>query len=127
AWQHVAATFNAATQEILIYVNGTLVPSSLLVSEGAGSIVSSIEDSATPVRLGTIMPSSGVLERSWDGSIDEPALYRRVLSAVEIQAIHSAGSAGKPKAVRNGAEGVRVDAGASNNTIGGNSSTWANI
>ncbi len=92
-WQHVAATFDLATQEIKIYVNGIEVPSTLI--SGASSTITSIADSNTPVRIGTFVNSLGNFDAFWGGLIDEVDIYNRALSASEIQAIYNAGSAGK--------------------------------
>ena len=98
AWQHVAATFDVATQEIRIYLNGALVPASLLYD----SIIADIQDSNTPVRIGAIVNSAGTTTNFWDGLIDEPAIYSRALDAAEIQAIHSLGGAAKGRNVIQG-------------------------
>jgi hypothetical protein len=93
-WQHVAASFDLATQVMKTYVNGvevtnTLTPWSVTVM--------AILDSPTPVRIGAAVASGSFsgLAGFWDGSIDEISLYNRPLTASEIQAIYSAGSAGK--------------------------------
>jgi uncharacterized repeat protein (TIGR01451 family) len=91
-WQHVAATFDVATQEMKIYVNGVEVPSTLT---GSGA-VTSIFNSTAPVRIGAYLDGSGRFN-SWNGLIDEVSLYNRALTASEIQAIYNAGSAGKCK------------------------------
>ena len=88
---HVAATFNPVTQAIKIYVNGV----DTLASLGAGSsIVTSIFDSTTPVRIGAAV-DSGVGQVFFSGLIDEAELFNRELIASEIQSIFNAGSAGK--------------------------------
>jgi len=92
-WQHVAATFDLATQEIKIYVNGVDVPSTLI--PGASSTITSIADSNTPVRIGTFVNSLGNFDAFWDGLIDEVDIYNRAFTAQEIQSIYNAGSAGK--------------------------------
>ncbi len=94
-WTHVAATFDSGTQVMTIYVNGSAVPSSLI--PGAGSTVTSIADSATPLRIGTYVNGVGQFVGFWSGMIDEAELFNRALTASEIFAIFSSGSAGKCK------------------------------
>jgi len=93
-WQHVAATFDLATQEMKIYVNGVEVPNTL---EPGSATLTSIADSHTPVRIGVAVHVAGNFANFWDGLIDEAGIYNRALSASEIQSIYNAGSAGKCK------------------------------
>ena len=93
AWQHVAGTFDVATQSIKIYLNGVEIPSSFVA--GHDYTVTQIADSNSPVRIGSLVNSDGVVNGFWDGLIDEPSLYNRALSGAEIQGIVNAGSAGK--------------------------------
>jgi len=93
-WKHVAATFDANSQSMQIYVDGVAVPSSLL----PGSVgITSIPDSVSPVRIGTAINVSGQPTEFWTGLIDEVEFFGRALAASEIQAIFNAGSAGKCK------------------------------
>ena len=48
-----------------------------------------------------------------------PWFYDRALTPAEVQTIYAAGSAGNADDVGNAAGGVRVEAGAANNTVGG--------
>jgi hypothetical protein len=91
-WIHVAGTFDSGTQAIALYINGVEVPSSL---QGGSGTVSSIADSVTPIRIGTVLDDAGDLVSFWSGAIDEVAIYSRALSAPEVHAIHASGSAGK--------------------------------
>lgn len=91
-FSHVAATFDPVTQEIKIYVNGT----SVLAPVGAdSSVVPTLLASTAPVRLGMFIIFSGASAEWFNGLIDEFAMYDRVLSSTEIQAIYNAGGAGK--------------------------------
>ena len=90
---HVAGTFDPATQATKIYANGADTNASL---GGGSTIVSSIFDSTTAVRIGAVVNSSlGITPFS--GLIDEVELFNRALSPGEIAAIADAGSAGKCK------------------------------
>jgi hypothetical protein len=85
-WTHVAMTFDSATGTFVAYVNGQAVNS--LTSPGA------IVTSSRNVFIGR---EDSFLPRPFNGLIDEVSVYGRALSASEIQAIYSAGSAGKCK------------------------------
>ena len=52
AWQHVAATFDVATQAITIYVNGVAVPTSFV--PGHAATITAISDSSSPIRIGSL-------------------------------------------------------------------------
>jgi plastocyanin len=90
---HVAGTFDPATQATKIYVNGADTNASL---GGGSTIVSSIFDSTTAVRIGAVVNSS-VGITPFSGLIDEVELFNRALSPSEIAAIANAGAAGKCK------------------------------
>jgi plastocyanin len=90
---HVAGTFDPATQATKIYVNGADTNASL---GGGSTIVSSIFDSTTAVRIGAVVNSS-VGITPFSGLIDEAELFNRALSPSEIAAIANAGAAGKCK------------------------------
>jgi len=90
---HVAATFDATTQAIKIYLNGVDTAAPL----GAGSTtVDPILDSTTPVRIGAHKEGANVTG-FFDGVLDEVEIFDRALSATEIAAIYNAGTAGKCK------------------------------
>ncbi|HYV36786.1 MAG TPA: LamG-like jellyroll fold domain-containing protein, partial [Gemmataceae bacterium] len=93
SWQHVAGTFDVATQTIKIYLNGVEIPSSFVA--GHDHTVTGIGDSNSPVRIGTLSNSDGVLNGFWSGLVDEASIYDRALSDSDIQSIVAAGSAGK--------------------------------
>jgi Concanavalin A-like lectin/glucanases superfamily/WD40-like Beta Propeller Repeat/HYR domain len=84
-WMHVAGTYDGTTFKI--YVNGQLA------GNGSGTLGSA---NTEPLLIGL----SGTCDSStrWEGLIDEVTIYRRALSALEIQDIFNAGSAGKCKA-----------------------------
>jgi hypothetical protein len=83
-WSHVAMTFDPATGQYLLYVNGAQVAS-----------VSSPGNNVATDRNVAIGREESYLSRYFNGLIDELSVYSRTLSAAEIQAIHTAGSAGK--------------------------------
>jgi uncharacterized protein (TIGR03437 family) len=86
AWTHVAMTFDAASGQYVLYVNGQAVSSA--TSTGA------IQATNHNVFIGR---EDSFLPRPFNGLIDEAAIYNRALSAAEILSIFNAGSAGKCK------------------------------
>ncbi|MCH9027051.1 MAG: hypothetical protein IIA05_08055 [Proteobacteria bacterium] len=92
-FHHVAATYDGIAQKI--YIDGRLIDSRLV----AGPIILSTlsTDPTTTLTIGAsctpTLPSSRC--EVFDGIIDELSLYDRALTQIEIQAIVSAGNAGK--------------------------------
>jgi subtilisin-like proprotein convertase family protein len=85
-WYHVAYTFNSSSQIQKLYLNGTLV-----VSNSAGT---QIGYDTHPVLIGGDN-DYGSPTLLWNGEIDEASIYKRALSASEVQAIYQKGSSGK--------------------------------
>jgi hypothetical protein len=90
AWSHIAGTFDGTTARV--YVNGVEVANKVA---GAGFK----PNGWTRLRLGgtSLAPNGGpdsglpgVGNRSWDGSVDEVAVYNTVLSASTIAAHYAA-------------------------------------
>jgi Concanavalin A-like lectin/glucanases superfamily/Abnormal spindle-like microcephaly-assoc'd, ASPM-SPD-2-Hydin len=94
-WQHVAATFDTATQAVAVYINGVQVPISCRSGYTCGT-VTSIYQSSAPVQIGAYTGGNGITG-FWDGLIDEVQIYDVALSAAQVQAIYNAGSAGNCK------------------------------
>jgi Tol biopolymer transport system component len=85
AWYHVAVTYNAGS--MTLYVNG--------LPEATGSGLISQSDGALALgRKGDSEPHPDF----YQGLLDEVAIYRRALSASEVQAIYKAGTLGKCRA-----------------------------
>ena len=90
-WQHVAATFDTATQATAVYIGGVQVP---FTNESSGT-VTSIQQSSATVLIGAYISSfTGGLGAYWPGMIDEVQLYQKVLTAPQVARIYRAGSAG---------------------------------
>jgi hypothetical protein len=81
-WYHGAVTYDGTT--IGLYVNGQM-------------------EASTTISLNTTLDMNGVTigyrndSSRWQGAIDEVGIFNRALTAEEIEAIYSAGSAGKCK------------------------------
>lgn len=75
-WTHVLVTYNSATTTFTFYVNGVT----------AGTQVSALA-SWTPVDMLGLAGNAGL-----DGSLDEVAVWSRVLTAGEIAAVYNSGS-----------------------------------
>lgn len=81
-WTHVAATYDGATAKI--YINGAL--------DASQAYSGPIATDDNPLRLGLYgAPNYGY----FNGQIDELEIFNRALSSGEINAIYTAGSAGK--------------------------------
>src|SRR5262249_13590377 len=85
-WYHVAFTFDDATKQQILYLNGARVAFSMPNL--------SIGYDNHPLYLGADV-NNGSLNTFLQGRIDEAALYSRALSAGEIAAIYGADTAGK--------------------------------
>jgi hypothetical protein len=81
-WHHVVATYDGAISKI--YIDGQLD------TQTSKSITLNYE-SNSHLFIGTRAHSP----EPFSGLIDEPSIYSRALSAIEIQAIYNSGSAGK--------------------------------
>jgi len=91
-WSHVVGTYNG--EDLTIYVNGTRNNS---VSFGTtGQVFPGHDDLSIGAVVGGL--PSGQVAWSFQGLIDEPAVYNRALTAPEVLAIRQAGAAGKCKA-----------------------------
>ncbi|MDQ1557736.1 MAG: hypothetical protein QOD32_796, partial [Pyrinomonadaceae bacterium] len=93
-FQHVAATFDPATQAGKIYVNGVEAATTLDPNSGN---VSTIFDGNAPLLIGSIRNVGGTLADFFNGSIDEVEIFGRALTQGEIQSIYDASLAGKCK------------------------------
>lgn len=97
-WQHFAATYDRTTGLARIYRNGVLLRERNL---GALAIRTTQE----------FLVGGRPRENRWfHGSLDEPTLFARPLSAAEILAIYAAGPAGKTPLPENHAPTVVLDA-----------------
>lgn len=89
-WTHVAASYDAATGNLAVYVNGVQAATA---SAPAGTLIRTSDD---PVSIASRQGSPGIgYDRNFAGQLDEVEIYNRALSQAEIQAIFLAGSAGK--------------------------------
>ena len=73
AWSHVAATFNDAANQVVLYLNGTAVLTS--------AETTSLTTNADQLRIGVGFP-----DEAFAGRIDEVRVYNRALSAAEVAA-----------------------------------------
>jgi hypothetical protein len=71
-WTHLAATYDGTT--LRLYVNG--------VQAGSRAVSGAIQVSNRPLRIG----GNSVWGEWFAGRIDEVRIYRRALSAAEVQA-----------------------------------------
>ena len=89
-WQHIAATWDRFTGDMKVYVNGGLAgqTNSTLIPVG-------VLDPGSEPGIGIGNHGGTFHQFPFNGLIDELAIYSRALSAVEVAAIHVAGSMGK--------------------------------
>src|SRR5262245_4157818 len=86
AFTHVAATFDSATGQAKIYVNGAL--------KNMTAAVGPINSMVKPLQIGGF-DDPGFTGGFFQGRVDEVDVFDRALSQAEIQSIVSAGSEGK--------------------------------
>jgi len=92
-WHHCAVTARNGDADPVFYVDGVLQP--VILRQGSATI--NLYPSTAPLLIGAQM--AAIASYFSDALIDELSLYNRVLSQTEIQAIYTAGSAGKCSAV----------------------------
>lgn len=85
-WYHLAFTFNDASKQQVLYVNGVPVAS--------GTANKTMSYDTHPVLLGADV-ENGVLSFFHNGLIDEASIYNRALTSAEVVTIYNAGAAGK--------------------------------
>ena len=111
---HVAGTYDAATGQLTVYVNGIAT-----TIQAAGTLNQDPHD----LKIGADLSASTYFQ----GLIDEATVYNVALGAGEIKQIGvDRGSAGKGSSFVSG-PGVLITAGASNNSVGGTDPGDANI
>ncbi len=87
AWQHVALTYDEASGNAVIYLNGQVV-----AAQPLGSFT---PQTSFPMNIGSRtapVAGQGVV---YNGLLDEVSIYNRALSASEIQGVFLAGGSGK--------------------------------
>jgi hypothetical protein len=105
-WHHVAGAFDSTT--VRLYADGKQVGNG---APAALNIDYNLPD-GNDLFIGTVWPHGARPAhgtRGFTGSIGELSIYKRALSAPEIQAIYSAGSAGKLNGSAPATSGVVVD------------------
>jgi hypothetical protein len=85
-WYHVAMVYSGTN--LSGYVNGVL--------DGTEAVSGALQASDDSLKIGAYSPVNGYYSKGFfPGQLDEISLYRRALSASEIAALYTAGSAGK--------------------------------
>ncbi|MFN7161311.1 MAG: LamG-like jellyroll fold domain-containing protein [Candidatus Gracilibacteria bacterium] len=83
-WTLVTAVYDTSNQTSAIYINGVSQPIDI-----TGSNLTSLFDSTSPIRIGSVVTSGGNLNEFWNGKIDDVRLYNRALSAAEVSELYS--------------------------------------
>ena len=81
-WNHVACTWDAATGQLIMYVNGS---EAAIQERGTDNPLNASEDA---ICMGSLNSGGSF----FSGLIDEPALYNRALTALEIRDIYRRGN-----------------------------------
>jgi hypothetical protein len=89
-WNHFAATFDSSSGAMKLYLNGALMVQTNTSLQPIGSY-----DPTYNPGIGIGNQSGTFNHASFDGLIDDVAVYSRALSGAEIQSIYNAGSSGK--------------------------------
>jgi C1A family cysteine protease len=90
SFQHVALTYDYASGNAVLYLNGVVV--------GQQNVGSVVPLTSYPLFLGEAVgssPGDSTYGNFFGGVIDAPSVYNRALTSNEIAAIYSAGSGGK--------------------------------
>jgi chitodextrinase len=106
AWSHLATTYDGTT--VRLYVNGVL--------GGSSTIVGSMPASAGPLRLG----GNSIWSEWFQGQLDDVRIYKRALTATEIQADMNIGVGTAPTAPAGDAQAPSAPGGL---TVGGQTQT----
>jgi len=80
-WVHVAVTFDISEEECIFYINGDVVSSGQLAGTTIGA---SLHNSSADFAIGARY-NSGAIANTFDGIIDDVAVFSRVLSGDEIR------------------------------------------
>ena len=104
-FSHVAGTYDSATGQLTVYVNGVATTT---------TTSGTLNQDATALKIGADLFN----QTYFHGQIDEAAVYSTALSSAQIQRIIQRAAQGKTGFFGN-ANGVEITGGASNNTIGG--------
>lgn len=86
SWHHVAFTYDQATRQQVMYVDGQVVASNT-------TGVSAIAYDSSPTLIGADNEGNGITD-FWDGQIDEVQIFPRALSPAEINGIYCGGARG---------------------------------
>jgi len=86
-WHHVVITENCSTNEIKIYLDGTQKTVTYRDQQTPSNFVNFDQN----VPIGARRTNSGTLDLYYDGILDEPRIYNRILSADEIALLYNAG------------------------------------
>jgi hypothetical protein len=75
-WYYVTGVYDGVT--VKLYIDG------VLVNTNASGVPASLRASTAPITIGADYDNGGSVFRFFNGKIDEPRIYNRVLSAAEI-------------------------------------------
>ena len=89
-WHHIVATYSGGDSRMRIYVNGSLVDST--IAGNPASVPASIyATTGAKLALGMNLGGSSAYHRSWDGALDEFSLWDVELTADQVSYIYGNG------------------------------------
>ena len=92
-WTHVAGIWSGGS-DVKLYIDGIEDTDATV---NAPNVLSSLGETSVPIQIGALTDSANELYSFFNGLIDEVEIFNRALTAGEIRAIYTAGSAGKIK------------------------------
>jgi hypothetical protein len=111
AWTHVAQTYDSATLQLSVYVNGSLV------GAGVTGVAALDLGVGNPALIGKGWREADTIYAD-TAAFDEVAVYNRALTAAEVEALASAGAAGK-------CAGTNIQAGSEFSSIRNPNGMWS--
>ena len=87
-WHHIVATYSGGNTRMRIYVDGSLVATTLV----NGPVPAAINRPSISLALGHNLGGSAAYHRSWDGALDEFSLWNVELTADQVSYIYGGGS-----------------------------------
>ncbi len=83
-WSHVIGTYDGATRDIKIYVNGMLWASNTLSDPGTNAVF----NSTVPIHIGSALEWANTNNNFFNGSIDDVRIYDRALTVTDVKELY---------------------------------------
>jgi subtilisin-like proprotein convertase family protein len=122
-WWHLAATLDGNTGDMKLYTNGVVAAAINTSLRPFGPLLANHDPA-----IGICNVGEHINDFPFNGEVDEISLYNRALTASEVKAIYSAGSAGKfdpGLAIPTALSEARISVAGITNVINGNNTNWS--